>query len=84
MSDQVMTDSSTDNEQLPPQYRVTEEEKRGTIPGSKEATSIAVGLSTAHGNPVVNRTVKLRRRKRKGKASKVVTSDSGTQTNAKK
>ena len=55
-----MSDDSTDDEQVPARLKTTEEEKRGTIPGSAEATAAALAGSRAQGNPSVGRSKKKR------------------------
>ena len=49
-----LPDDSSSEEDLERQtLRLTEEEKRGTIPGSTEATAMALALQRAQANPVV-------------------------------
>ena len=55
-----MSDDSTDDEQVPARLKATEEEKRGTIRGSAEATAVALAGSRAQGNPSVGRSKKKR------------------------
>ena len=46
-------------------FRLTEEEKRGTIPGSTEATAMALAVSRAQANPVVERSKPQKVKKKK-------------------
>ena len=55
-----ISDDSTDDEQVPERLKATEEEKRGTIPGSAEATAAALAGSRAQGNPSVGCSRKKR------------------------
>ncbi len=48
-------DSSSEDEPMPQALRVTEEERRGTVPGSAEATAMAMGMRAAQPNPLVRR-----------------------------
>ena len=72
-------DTSSDEEHTQPILKTTEEERQGSIPGSAQATAVAVSLSTAHGNPVVGRT-KIKKKKKKKRTE---TSEQATQTDKK-
>ena len=83
MSDQIADDTTSEEETQHPVVPTTEEERAGSIPGSAEATAVAVSLSTPHGNPVVDRYHQVRRRTKKKKKSKPATQDQATQTEKK-
>ena len=55
-SNPTLPDDSTSEEELDPTYAITEEEHRGTIPGSNEATAMALAGQRAIANPVVERS----------------------------
>ncbi len=59
-----LSDSSSSDEEVSPSLRVTEEEKAGTVPGSKKATAIALGMRTAQANPTVPRGPMTKHEKR--------------------
>lgn len=72
MSDDSSTDEETRREweRLYPQLQMTEEEVEfGTIPGSVEATTMAMAHRRAHANPTVERG-KLYRKKKSAKKTK--------------
>lgn len=50
-----LPDDSSEDEEVPVRFRTTEEERDGTIPGSREATIAALAQQRAQGNPVVRR-----------------------------
>ena len=52
-SNSTLSDDSTSEEELELTYALTEEERRGTIPGSNEATAMALAGQRAIANPVV-------------------------------
>ena len=52
-SNSTLSDDSTSEEELELTYALTEEEHRGTIPGSNEATVMALAGQRAIANPVV-------------------------------
>ena len=52
-SNSTLSDDSTSEEESEPTYALTEEECRGTIPGSSEATAMALVGQRAIANPVV-------------------------------
>ena len=52
-SNPTLSDDSTSEEELDLTYAITEEERRGTIPGSNEATAMALADQRAIANPVV-------------------------------
>ena len=49
----TLPDDSTSEEEPDPTLTITEEEHRGTIPGSNEATAMALAGQQATANPVV-------------------------------
>ena len=49
----TLSDDSTSEEEPDPTLAITEEERRGTIPGSNEATAMALAGQRAIANPVV-------------------------------
>ena len=49
----TLSDDSTSDEEPDPNLALTEEEHRGTIPGSNEATALALAGQRAIANPVV-------------------------------
>ena len=51
----VLSDDSSSDEESDPTLVATEEECRGTIPGSNEATAMALAGHRAIANPVVER-----------------------------
>ena len=53
----VMSDdpSTSEEDERDPSLRLTEEERRGTIPGSTQATAMALTMTRAQANPVVKR-----------------------------
>ena len=51
-SNPTLSDDSTSEEELELTYALTEEERRGTIPGSNEATAMALAGQRAIANPV--------------------------------
>ena len=78
---QLSDDTSSEEEPLPAELKVTEEEKRGAIPGSTQATVMALicTLQTTV-NPTVKRGKPLKRNKKKNEKPK----DKGTQTTEQK
>ena len=70
--------SSSEEEQRPTSLQVTEEERRGTIPGSTQATAMALTFSRAQANPVVERS--RPRKTKKKNTSKTSTKQASTQT----
>ena len=66
LSDNPSSDEDTEHQAL----QLTEEEKRGTIPGSTEVTAMALAVSMAQANPVVERS-KPRKVKKKKPAKQV-------------
>ena len=74
MANQV---SSSDESDIEPRLKVTEEEKDyGTIPGSVEATAAARYMTPAQANPVVGRAKRKKVKKYKEKKQ-----ENKTQTN---
>ena len=61
LSDNPSLDEDTEHRAL----RLTEEEKRGTIPGSTEATAMALAVFRAQANPVVERSKPRKVKKKK-------------------
>ena len=55
-SNPTLSDDSTSEEELDLTYTITEEERRGIIPGSNEATAMALAGQRAIANPVVERS----------------------------
>ena len=51
--DPILSDDSTSEEEPDPNLALTEEECRGTIPGSNEATAMALAGQRVIVNPVV-------------------------------
>ena len=51
--DPILSDDLTSEEEPDPTLTITEEECRGTIPGSNEATAMALAGQRAIANPVV-------------------------------
>ena len=47
--------STSEEDERDPSLRLTEEEHRGTIPGSTQATAMALTMTRAQANPVVER-----------------------------
>ena len=74
-------DTSSNDEPLPEDLKITEEEKRGTIPGSTQAMAmtLACTLQTTV-NPTVKRGKAIKRNKKKNKKPK----DKETQTTEQK
>ena len=52
-SNPTLLNDSTSEEEPDPTYAITEEEHRGTIPGSNKATAMALAGQRAIANPVV-------------------------------
>ena len=52
----TLSDDSTSEEKPDPALAITEEECRGTIPGSNEATAMALAGQRVIANPVVERS----------------------------
>ena len=75
-TDRLIDDSSED-EVPEPALKTTEEEHRGTIPGSTTATASALAGARAQGNPTVERGPPRRRKKSKLKKE---TDTAATQT----
>ena len=81
MSDQIADDTTSDEGQSRPTFPTTQEERAGAVPGSAEATAVAISLASAHGNPVVERSRFPRRKKiKRKKKDKPSCTDQGTQT----
>ena len=55
-SNPTLPDDSTSEEEPDPTYTITEEEHRGTIPGSNKATAMALAGQRAIANPVVEQS----------------------------
>ena len=55
-SNPTLPDNSTSEKEPDPTYAITEEERRGTIPGSNEATAMALAGQRAIANPVVEQS----------------------------
>ena len=74
-------DASSNDEPLPDDLKITEEEKRGTMPGSTQATAMALAC-TLHTtvNSTVERGKAIKRNKKKNKKPK----DKETQTTGQK
>ena len=64
----LVNDSSTD-ESVPEELKVTEEEKRGTIPGSTTVTAAAIMCTHARANPLVGQGPPCKVDKKKIKVS---------------
>ena len=81
MSDQIADDTTSDEDQNRPTLPTTEEERAGAVPGSAEATAVAVSLAPAHGNPVVERSKPMQRKKiKRKKRNKPPCAEQATQT----
>ena len=74
-----LLDDSSDEEPIDPTLKMTEEERRGTIPGSISATASALAGARAQANPTVERGPPRRRKKSKAK-KKTETTATQTQT----
>ena len=72
-----LLDDTSDNEPIDPTLKTTEEECRGTIPGSTSATASALAGAQAQANPTVERGPPRRRKKSKAKKE---TETTATQT----
>ena len=72
-----LLDDSSDEEPIDPTLKTTEEEHRGTIPGSTTATALALAGARAQANPTVERGPPRRRKKNKAKKK---TETAATQT----
>ena len=77
----LSADTSSDEESVPENFKITEEEKRGTIPGSTLATAMVLAC-TLHTtvNPTVERGKAIKRNKTKNKNP----IDKATQTSEQK
>ena len=73
----ITSDDSSSDEHTDTSLQVTEEERRGTIPGSTVATAMALVGARAQSNPVVERGPPRRRKKTKSVKS---TTSEDTQT----
>ena len=62
-SNPTLPDDSTSEEEPDPTYAITEEERRGTIPGSNEATVMALAGQRAIANPVFKQSKPCRVKK---------------------
>ena len=74
----LIADDSSSEESSNNTLNVTEEEKRGTVPGSTVATAMALAGTRAQRNPTVERGPP---HKRKRLQTKVITVTESTQTN---
>ena len=72
-----LLDDSSDDEIVDKTLKITEEERRGTIPGSVSATASALAGARAQANPIVERGPPRRRKKSK---TQKTTDTVGTQT----
>ena len=72
-----LLDDSSDDEIVDKTLKTTEEERRGTIPGSVSATASALAGARAQANPIVERGPPRRRKKSK---TQKTTDTVGTQT----
>ena len=54
-SEKLLDGSSSDDDSPDPSLKTTEEECRGTIPGSQQATAMALMCTKAQANPTVER-----------------------------
>ena len=54
-SEKLLDDSSSDDDSPDPSLKTTEEERCGTIPGSQQATAMALMCTRAQANPTVER-----------------------------
>ena len=81
MSDQIADDTTSEEDQTRSTFPTTEEERAGAVPGSAEATAVALSLATAHGNPVVERSkVPQRKKIKRKKKNKPPSTEQATQT----
>ena len=76
-----LLDDSSDDELQDKTLQTTEEERRGTIPGSVSATASALAGARAQANPIVERGPPRRRKKSKTQKTKDTV---GTQTQEEK
>ena len=76
-----LLDDSSDEESPDKTLQTTEEERRGTIPGSISATASALAGARAQPNPIVERGPPRRRKKNK---TPKTTDTVGTQTSKEK
>ena len=65
----LVDDMSSEEETVTPELRITEEERCGTIPGSVQATAMALMCSRVQVNPTVERGTPIKRHKKKNKNS---------------
>ena len=66
--EQLVDDTSSEEETVDPELKTTEEERQGTIPGSVQATAMALMCSShAQANPTVKRGEPIKRHKKKNK-----------------
>ena len=83
-----MSDDTTSEEEntMMAELKLTEEEKRGTVPYSPQATAVALTLTKATVNPTVTRGPIRRRHKRKNvqKSDKCIQTESSTSPPEKK
>ena len=64
-SEKLLNDSSSDEDITDESLKTMEEERRGTIPGSRQATVMALMCSQAQANPTVERGQPIKRSKKK-------------------
>ena len=64
-ADPLLSDDSSSEASIDDSLKVSEEEKRGTIPGSTTATAMALAGTRAQTNPTVERGPPKRRKKLK-------------------
>ena len=79
-SKEVLSDdpSTSEDEERDSALKLTEEERRGTVPGSTQATAMALTFTQAQANPVVERG-QPRKVKKKSKSA-TSTTQASTQT----
>ena len=63
----LVDDTSSEEETVNPELRMTEEEISGTIPGLIQATAMALMCSRTQANPTVERVMPIKRHKKKNK-----------------
>ena len=79
-SEKLLDDSSSDDDSPDPSLKTTEEERHGTISGSKQATAMALMCMKAQANPTVERGKPIKRSKKRNKNPQT----KSTQTNGQK
>ena len=63
----IVDDTSSEEETATPELTITEEERRGTIPGLVQETAMALMCIRAQANPTIERGAPIKRHKKKNK-----------------